>query len=214
MPLQHYPEIDLILSWILPPLSGKRILDVGCGQGGIGFLLRRLPGGDKAYIIGVDSWPPYTAFCRRFSIYDEIWTCDIKDYLQFHCQRPIDIVIAAEVLEHIDKRTGEWILNMLEEITQELIIITTPNGPDLRGEVGGVPTEAHISVWHASEFLYRGYRVRGIGCRWVRREHADRRWKVALWWMLTPIAMKFPKIADTIIAVKVKDKGGLGRHDA
>lgn len=199
MPLQHYPELETVLSWSFPELSGKSVLDVGCGQGAVGYLLRRLPGGSTAHIVGVDCWPEYTNFCRRYGFYDELVTADIRN---FEVERQFDIVVAVEVLEHLKREDGLSVLDRLEGSTRELIIVSTPNGPDYREPVGGVPSEAHLSSWRVQDFRRRGYSVRGLGCRWARRESATSRWQVALWYGLTPIALKWPVMADTILAVK------------
>src|SRR4051794_10836031 len=67
---QHPPEIDRYIRRELPNLSGKRILDVGCGRGGMGYLLRTHSGGATAHIVGVDVYAPYLDFSRRFALYD------------------------------------------------------------------------------------------------------------------------------------------------
>lgn len=198
MPLQHYPEIETLISWTLPSLSGKRVLDVGCGIGGIGFLLRRLPGGDEAHLVGVDGWEPYLEFARRFNIYDELHLVDLASY----SPEPFDIILAVEVLEHLEKEQGLRLLDRLEHAAREILLVTTPNGDDKRGPVANVPLEAHRSVWHAWEFRQRGYRVRGLGFRWSRKEKASGRMGLALWYVMTPLSLRFPTLADSILATK------------
>jgi SAM-dependent methyltransferase len=192
---QHPPEIDRYIRRELPNLAGKRILDVGCGRGGIGYLLRTHPGGTDAEIVGVDVHEPYLDFCRRFRIYDELIHADAStyDFDQFN------IVIACEVLEHLDQERSLLLLKRLESIASELVLVSTPNGPYLRGAVDGVDSEAHLSVWNAAFFMRRGYSVRGIGNRWWRYGNASRL-QLAIWYMTTPLAVRWPAIADTIIA--------------
>ena len=194
---QHYPEVERFIASRLPNLSGKRILDVGCGRGAIGFLLRQHQGGDAAHIVGVDVHPPYLEFCRRFNLYDELilGTAQAVDLGRF------DIVLACEVLAHIDRPTGDDLLDRLERLTVDRIIVTSPNGPDLRGPIDGIPGEARVSVWRAGDFRRRGYEVRGIGCR-VHRWHRANRLTQALWYIGTPMAVRVPAVGSTLIAVK------------
>ncbi|MDR7550687.1 MAG: class I SAM-dependent methyltransferase [Armatimonadota bacterium] len=198
MPLQHYPEIESLISWALPNLGGKRVLDVGCGTGGIGFLLRRLPGGNDAYIVGVDGWEPYLEFVRRFNIYDEVHLADLANWTP----EPFDIILAVEVLEHLEKEQGLRLLDRLEHAAREVLLVTTPNGDDRRGPVADVPLEAHRSTWHAREFIRRGYRVRGLGFRWSRKERAHGRLALALWYIMTPLSVRFPTLGDSILATR------------
>jgi predicted TPR repeat methyltransferase len=194
---QHPPEIDRYIRRELPDLTGKRILDVGCGRGGVGYLLRTHPGGADAHIVGIDIHEPYLAFCRRFSIYDELIQGNAADY-EFES---FDVVTACEVLEHIEPTSSLRLLERLESLTAETLVISAPNGAYLRGAIDGVESEAHLSVWDAAFFARRGYSIRGVGNRWWRYGEATRL-QLALWYVATPLAMRWPAIADTIVVAK------------
>src|SRR5439155_741385 len=124
-------------------LRCTRILDVGCGKGAIGFLLRQHTGGEDAHLVGVDVYPPYLDFCRRFNIYDELISGDVTalDLARF------DVVLACEVVAHIPRPRSDRLLDRLEELASDRIIITTPNGPDYREAIAGIQSEARVSVW-------------------------------------------------------------------
>jgi SAM-dependent methyltransferase len=199
---QHPPEIDRYIRRQLPDLHGKHVLDVGCGRGGIGFLLRTQPGGDAAHIVGVDVHEPYLEFCARFGLYDELIHGDAAT-LRFG---QFDVVTACEVVEHIQADKSAALLDRLEQIAKERIIVSTPNGDNRRGPVGGVESEAHISIWTPSWFKRRGYQVRGVGSRWCRFDQAGRI-KMALWYVTTPLAIRFPWFADTLVASKEGHEG-------
>jgi len=194
---QHPPEIDRYIGGQLPNLRGKRVLDVGCGRGGIGYLLRTQPGGEAAHIVGVDIHKPYLEFCTRFGLYDELIHGDAAT----HSFGQFDIVTACEVVEHIQAEKSAALLDRLEQIANERIIVSTPNGDALRGPMGGVESEAHVSTWTAAWFKGRGYRVRGVGNRWCRFDQAGRV-RMALWYVTTPVSLRIPWFADTLVASK------------
>jgi hypothetical protein len=162
------------------------------------MLLRQAPGGLKAHLVGAEIHPPNAAFVRRFNIYDDVWEGDITkrdDLGQF------DIVIACEVLEHLTRTDSEDLLARLEFATLNTIIVSTPNGPDLRGPIGANESEAHLSAWSVKDFRSRGYEVRGVGSRLHRGKHLGRLTAVA-WHASTPFASHWPGIAGNIVAVK------------
>jgi 2-polyprenyl-3-methyl-5-hydroxy-6-metoxy-1,4-benzoquinol methylase len=194
---QHLPEIDRYIRRELPNLDGKRVLDVGCGRGGIGYLLRTHPGGTTAYIVGVDIHEPYIEFSARFALYDELILGDAVEL----ALEEFDVVLACEVLEHIEAVRSHLLLAKLEGITRERLIVSTPNGNYLRGPVDGVISEAHLSIWTAAWFTTRGYSVRGIGNRWCRFGESGRL-GLALWYATTPLSIRIPQLADTIVASK------------
>ena len=126
--------------------------------------------GDAAHIVGVDIHEPYLEFCTRFGLYDELIHRDAAT----HSFGQFDIVTACEVVEHIQAEKSAALLHRLEQIATELMIVSTPNGEALRGPIGGVKSEAHVSTWTAAWFKRRDYRVCGVGNRWYRFDQAGR----------------------------------------
>lgn len=196
--VQHAGELNRFIVSRLPDLRGRRVLDAGCGMGAIGYLLRQCAGGLEAFLVGVDIHAPYLDFCARFNVYDELVHGDLADAA---FSGPFDVVIATEVLEHMPKARAEMVLERLEGLAKERIIVSTPNGSDLRHAVDGVQSEAHLSVWRVDDFRRRGYEVRGMGNRWHRSERASAL-TLASWYMTTPLAVRFPTIAGKLIATR------------
>ena len=166
---QHPLEIDPVISGWLPNLSGKRVLDLGCGKGSLGLLLRQAPGGLRAHLTGAEIFQPNIDFVRRFNLYDEILEGDITekdDWPDF------DVVVACEILEHLPRDDGERLLARLEHAPT--VIVSTPNGRDLRGPIGGNDAEAHLSVWTVADFKTRGYEVKGVGSLLYRGQSTQR----------------------------------------
>jgi 2-polyprenyl-3-methyl-5-hydroxy-6-metoxy-1,4-benzoquinol methylase len=120
---QHPLEIDPIITGWLPNLAGKRVLDLGCGKGSLGLLLRQAPGGLRAHLTAAEIFQPNIDFVRRFNIYDEIFEGDIaeKDHWP-----DFDVVVACEILEHLPRDAAERLLERMEEHAPT-VIVSTPN---------------------------------------------------------------------------------------
>ncbi|HEY3393361.1 MAG TPA: methyltransferase domain-containing protein [Lacipirellulaceae bacterium] len=78
------------------PAQGWRIVDVGCGTGLVGAVLRPLAN----RLIGVDLSPGMLALAQSRSIYDELVQADITEYLKGH-EYSFDVLAAADVLTYV-----------------------------------------------------------------------------------------------------------------
>jgi GT2 family glycosyltransferase/2-polyprenyl-3-methyl-5-hydroxy-6-metoxy-1,4-benzoquinol methylase/tetratricopeptide (TPR) repeat protein len=79
----------------LIPLSAKRILDIGCGAGRLGEVLKQR---QQATVIGVETVP--AAAKQAQARLDDLFEEDIES-LQLSDREPFDVVVCADVLEHL-----------------------------------------------------------------------------------------------------------------
>ena len=105
---------------LLPPLAGKRLLDVGCGMGT--FTLEAARRG--ALAVGLDLAPAGIAAAQRIS--REIGAAGASFARADAARLPFksgctDVVIAADFTEHLDDGT-------LDRVLAELARVTTHNG--------------------------------------------------------------------------------------
>jgi 2-polyprenyl-3-methyl-5-hydroxy-6-metoxy-1,4-benzoquinol methylase len=109
-------------------MAGKTVIDCGCGYGRWGHLVRSSinMGGDKAYMIGCDVFEPYLKVLKKYNPYDDLVKCDIR-MLPFR-GRSVDVIIAIEVLEHMEKGEGYVFIAALEKLCREALIISSPVG--------------------------------------------------------------------------------------
>jgi hypothetical protein len=200
-------EIDQL---IVPLIDGYTILDVGCGWGKWGSLIRtcwyRTSKGKgntlPDLLIGADLFLPSLKRVKSHKIYDDVVLCHAA-FLPFK-KNIVDVVLAIETLEHIAKHEGTKVLNELERTSKETVIISTPNCSPYRegtmGPEGFNPYDAHISKWGVKDFRLRNYSVLGSGfC-------INGRSIPILKVLLSPLSFFFPNLACYLVGVKKRSK--------
>lgn len=151
-------DVHAVLSGQPVPLPRFAVLDIGCGFGKWGFLLRDtfdvLMGQHFARadwrlsITGVEPFPPCITDIQR-ALYDEIVPADIFDALP-HLGR-FDLAILGDVIEHFEKPRGYELLRAVFEHTGN-IIVSTPLGYMPQGAWAGNEREQHRSGWEPGDF--------------------------------------------------------------
>lgn len=144
------------------PKNVESLIDVGCGRGIVGALVRIYR--NPTRLVGVDIFPPYIDFCKKFKLYDEIYLMDLRQTPLPFKNHEFDIATCIEVVEHIHKEYGEKLLDELQRIA-DMIIVSTPSHyfKQPKHHVDRNPFQAHVSKWTVSDFQKRGYEVRGVG---------------------------------------------------
>ncbi|MEM1515812.1 MAG: class I SAM-dependent methyltransferase [Candidatus Bathyarchaeia archaeon] len=146
-----------VLNFIPLNLNDLIITDVGCGYGEWGALLRRRR--RSFYLIGVDIWKPHLIKLRKTCIYNELIQIDAPK-LPFK-DKSVNISLACEVLEHLNKEAGYELIKELERVSRDLVIISTPlNWP--QEDIYGNPHEKHLSEWTPHELSNLDYKIKVI----------------------------------------------------
>lgn len=192
----------------VPNLTNKIVLDCGCGHGVWGYLVCSEKNGDKAYLVGFDLNKTYVKYCKWHRVYNDVVLADAR-YLPFR-RKSIDVVLAAEIVEHLEKKDGNIFLDEVEGLCREVTIVSTPNGPAPAGHLANEsPLELHRAVWEVSDFTRRRYKVRGIGLKhsWIFYRRGRRRSVYSFIfgffrYTFTPLAYIFPGISGILIATK------------
>jgi SAM-dependent methyltransferase len=137
-----------------------RILDVGIGHGEWGHRIKttKNPG---AHITGIDIYRKYLDIQAGLGVYDELLELNIRDRLPFPRGR-FDLGICCEVLEHVDKAAGPFILTELKRVCARVILTTPLKHYKAEEEVDGNKNNVHLSEWEPWEISRHGYHVKVI----------------------------------------------------
>jgi len=161
MPSSTWAHIPNVIEAIFK-LQPTSILDVGIGYGKWGFLCREyleswkdrvFPNQWKVRIDGIEIFVPYyerLPWVRN--IYDEVHIGDACSVVDGLCLR-YDVVMAGDVLEHIEKSAAAELMQRLMTIANKTLILGLPIGDTwMRNQiVADNQAESHRSSWGIDE---------------------------------------------------------------
>lgn len=136
MPLSDHRQITPIIDAALRG-APRNLLDVGCGHGAYGTLLRQYLG-LSALLVGIEPWEPYSAGGSRWWAYDAVLTTPWPDsapaarrYLRqqrANGTERYDVTLAVDVVEHVHEDDRFEFLHSLAQLSH-VLIVATPNDP-------------------------------------------------------------------------------------
>jgi ubiquinone/menaquinone biosynthesis C-methylase UbiE len=206
------PFIPLTYYWIIRRKLDKNVysvLDVGCGKG---QPMKLLSSSKRFYRVGADLFKPFIIKAKHEKIHDEYVLCDVR-FLPFK-PRSFDLVLCLHIIEHLQKSDGLRLIEQIERISRVQIIVVTPVGfipfLPLDGDYNENPLQEHRSGWIQTEFIERGYEVRGQGLRAIYGEYGlahkfskhIRYLTYIVSYLLEPITYFFPNLAVYVVCVK------------
>ena len=161
MPVSIQFQITPCVSKIIG-VKPQSVLDVGCGYGKWGYLCREYldafygrfrPEDWSVRIDGVEYFEPYIQAHQR-ALYSNIMIGDIRDVVD-DLDR-YDLIIAGDVIEHMEKEEAEAIVEKLYALANKMLIVNIPLGEGWdHPEQYGNPAELHRSEWYKEDF--QGY---------------------------------------------------------
>jgi ubiquinone/menaquinone biosynthesis C-methylase UbiE len=182
-----------LLPLILPEIIGRSVLDVGCGAGILGYLIRnswqnteegsvqfadffaRDPRNDEPQLlVGVDFQLDSVKRCEHHRIYDKLYLASAS-HLPF-ADKSFDTVVCVEVLEHLEKPESLMAIRELERIARRRVVITVPresvdahSGHDERQFLRYEGNDPRVWEWvnaerHKSSYTARELRKMGFRC--------------------------------------------------
>ena len=141
---------------LYPQKPIKTVLDVACGLS----LKSQYITADIR--VGVDIYRPYLEKIETDVPYAVV-QADIRDLDKYFLPNSFDLVMALDVVEHLEKDDALKLLKDCENIAKQAVIIETPKGfipqdMDILG-LEGHEWQTHRSSWEPEEFEERGYNV-------------------------------------------------------
>ncbi len=132
------------------------ILDVACG---LSLKSKFLPAQIR---VGVDIYEPYFDAIEAEVPYVVI-KHDVRKLREIFIPKSFDLVIALDVVEHLEKEESLEMIRQCEEIARKGVIIETPKGYipqnlDILGK-GGHEWQTHRCGWEPEEFEKMGYKT-------------------------------------------------------
>lgn len=160
----HHFLADLLK---LIPNNVNSLLDVGCGRGIVGALMRIYRNPKR--LVAVDAFQPVLAFCLQHKLYDEYVTANLARLPLPFSNGEFDVATCVEVIEHLPKKAGVKLLDELERVANK-VIVTTPEFFFHQSCFDENHFQAHLSVWTVNDFAEKGYSpylFETIGKVWV-----------------------------------------------
>jgi len=120
--ISHDGKLDKPVLCLIPE-NIYSILDLGCGWGIWGLLLRIQKGYDEK-LDGLDVYKPFIDNLNKIKLYDNLFNCDVMDYLKSNLFSFYDLVLCGDLIEHLERKDGLKVIEKLKK--SKKVIITTP----------------------------------------------------------------------------------------
>ena len=143
-PDEYYENSREELLPFIPVIKDAAILDIGCGAGGLGRLLKENGCGK---LVGIELVAEQAA--RASSIYDTVYCENVENFAIPFTPETFDVIICADVLEHV---IDPW------SLLKKLRNLLKPSGT----VVGSIPNVRHAAVIGRILQGRFGYDAKGI----------------------------------------------------
>lgn len=146
-----------------------RALDAGTEYGHTGRQIRGIY--PHARLTGVEIHEPTLLECAEDNqgmpspTYDSLIHRDVLEFLKEQEGPYYDLIVCAELIEHLPKEKGHDLLRLLAHATRGLAIVTSPVGFQEQGELFGNPHQKHLSGWTPEELEEAGWSTYSVTTR-------------------------------------------------
>jgi SAM-dependent methyltransferase len=134
-------------------LQPTSVLDVGCGYGSYGHLIRAHV--DKyPWKIRLEAVEGFDQYLYRIgnTAYSKVYPITWDSFYKFHgTNKNYDLILLIDVIEHFDKEEGVKVLGECKSISKR-VLFSTPADPAEQGAEYGNQLEIHRSRWTWDDF--------------------------------------------------------------
>ena len=141
------PVFDSLAELLIRETAPLTALDIGCGRGKYGQMLRRLQPGCR--LTGVEIDAAYVSEFKLRVLYDDVIQADCMTLLE-DPDRSFDLVTIGDTIEHLRKSDGMDLIHFLLYRTKVIFIVFPV--AFLQNSWEGHRHEAHISHWSEHDF--------------------------------------------------------------
>lgn len=129
---------------VIARLAPATVVDVGPGEGTYVRLAREVT--PAARWIAVEAWAPYITTFGLFDAYDWVIVSDIRHLDPYTVVRQPDLVILADVLEHMTQVEARGVLARMRDWAHH-VLVSVPLAHHDQGAEGGNWFEIHREHW-------------------------------------------------------------------
>lgn len=156
MPTSDHHNLNPLLS-IFGNLAPRSVLDIGCGFGKYGMLLREyldiwhqrlVPKTWQVRLVGLEAFPAYRNPIHDY-VYDEVIYGPAVETLPHVGQ--FDAVLIADMIEHLPKLEAKALVAECFRHSP-VVVISTPKEFYAQPDINGNPFEQHHHLWTAMDF--------------------------------------------------------------
>mgnify|MGYP003442038657 CR=1 FL=1 len=156
--LKRFAAQNEIIAMAYGPSAQFHVLDLGTEDGHTGRTIKAaFP---HAKVTGIELHAPMLKTCEDLngSHYESLILGDAVKYLEevTPFNGLVDVAVAAEIIEHLPRDRGLFLLDLLEKKAR-LAIVTSPLGFKTQGPIHDNPHEVHVSGWVPEDFTSRGW---------------------------------------------------------
>jgi hypothetical protein len=184
MPTSDVHNIVPVLT-IMQHLQPQSVLDIGCGFGKYGVLLREYldvwherldPAHWQARLEGIDAFAQYRNPIWDY-VYQTIYTGEVQQILP--TLGKYDAVLMADVIEHLERTDARSLVKQCLEHSP-VLIVSTPREFYPQQDTNENPYERHRILWTAADFPagMQVATISGLGCNIYVASRAPLPWQV------------------------------------
>lgn len=184
--------------------GNETLLDIGCGYNpAIKVVTSKMK-----RAVGMDAFMPSIEKARKDHTHTDFILGDVMQDLSSIKSKSYDVVMALDLIEHLEKEKGYWLIEQMERIAKKKVIIFTPNGFVPQQPYDNNPWQEHKSGWDWKEMQKMDFRVLGFGgYKKLRGERFAIKYKPRIFWKYISfysqvITHRWPKFAYGILCVK------------